>query len=109
MTEVVWAKEDEWEEILEFNIAMAWETERKSLSAEVVELGVKSVFHNSGHGRYVVARIDGELVGQAMITFEWSDWRNGQIWWLQSVYVRPEYRRRGVFREIYRTVERYAR
>jgi ribosomal protein S18 acetylase RimI-like enzyme len=66
------------------------------------------VFDNPARGFYTVAELNGEIVGQMMITFEWSDWRNGWFWWVQSVYVREDARRGGVFRAIYRAIEAQA-
>jgi ribosomal protein S18 acetylase RimI-like enzyme len=97
------------ETIVAFNRFMAQETEGKDLAVEVLLPGVRTVIGNSTLGRYFVACHDAELVGQLMITTEWSDWRNGQIWWIQSVYVRPDHRRRGVFRSLYRHAEGVAR
>jgi len=97
------------ETIVAFNRAMARETEGKDLAVEVLLPGVRTVIANSTLGRYFVACHGAELVGQLMITTEWSDWRNGQIWWIQSVYVRPDHRRRGVFRALYRHAEQVAR
>ncbi len=91
--------------IMTFNRRMAQETEGKDLSLDVLGAGVRAVIENQTLGRYFVACRDGEIVGQLMLTTEWSDWRNGQIWWIQSVYVRPEFRRSGVFRALYRHVE----
>jgi ribosomal protein S18 acetylase RimI-like enzyme len=91
-------------QLVEFNIAMARETEGKDLSADVVSAGVRSLFDNPQHGFYVVARVGGEVVGALMVTTEWSDWRNGEFWWIQSVYVMPEFRRRGIYRKLYRFV-----
>jgi GNAT superfamily N-acetyltransferase len=91
------------------NIAMALEAEHKRLDPATVQHGVKAVFDVPGRGRYFVAEIGGKVVGQAMHTYEWSDWRNGSFWWLQSVYVAPVARRTGVFREIYRFIERLAK
>ena len=91
------------------NIAMALEAEHKRLDLATVQHGVKAVFDEPGRGRYFVAEIGGKVVGQAMYTYEWSDWRNGNFWWLQSVYVAPVARRTGVFREIYGFLERLAK
>jgi hypothetical protein len=74
--------------IVAFNRAMAQETERKDLALKVLLPGVRTVIENPTLGRYFVACRGDEVVGQLMITTEWSDWRNGQIWWIQSVYVR---------------------
>ena len=94
--------------IVDFNAAMALETESKTLPRQMLHAGVTAVFDKPGRGFYRVAEIDGETVGCLMVTFEWSDWRNGDWWWLQSVYVKPEFRRYGVFRAMYAHVERDA-
>jgi ribosomal protein S18 acetylase RimI-like enzyme len=87
--------------IVKFNVAMALETEHKELLLPVVTRGVRALFENPQHGFYLVAETADEVVGCLMITYEWSDWRCGVFWWLQSVYVKPEFRRRGVFRKLY--------
>jgi ribosomal protein S18 acetylase RimI-like enzyme len=84
-----------------FNIAMAHETEGKRLLPEVVARGVRRLLAEPALGFYLVAVAQGEVVAALMVTTEWSDWRNGRFWWLQSVYVRPAWRRRGVFRALY--------
>ncbi len=91
------------------NAAMALETEHKRLDPAIVRAGVQAAFDDPGRGRYFVAEIGGKVVGQLMITFEWSDWRNGVFWWIQSVYVAPPARRQGVFRAMYAHVERLAK
>lgn len=88
--------------IVDANCRMALETEDLMLDRPTVELGVAAVLHDPTRGLYFLAEQDGRPVGQLMITFEWSDWRNGNLWWLQSVYVVPEFRRRGVFTALYR-------
>lgn len=91
--------------IARFNLAMAQETEGKALDPATLEAGVRRVFDQPGHGRYLVAESDqNAVVGCLMITYEWSDWRNGQVWWVQSVYVDPAHRRRGVFKQLYHAV-----
>ena len=94
--------------IANHNTAMAEETEAKLLDPAIVGPGVEALFDDSSLGRYWVAESDGQVVGQIMVTYEWSDWRNGLIWWIQSVYVRPESRRQGVFSALYRHVESLA-
>jgi GNAT superfamily N-acetyltransferase len=94
--------------LVKFNEAIAWETEEKKLDTAVLTTGVRAVFDNPARGFYTVAELNGEIVGQMMITFEWSDWRNGWFWWVQSVYVREDARRGGVFRAIYRAIEAQA-
>jgi len=88
-----------------YNSAMATETEGKALDASLIGPGVASVLDDASKGRYWVAEAEGRIVGQLMVTYEWSDWRNGTIWWIQSVYVHPDWRRKGVFRALYRHVE----
>ena len=92
-----------------FNQAMAQETEAKVLRDAVVLPGVEAVLRDAGHGFYVVADTGREVVGSLLVTNEWSDWRNGRIWWIQSVYVRPRHRRRGVYRALHEFVRARAR
>ena len=92
---------DDWPIIAEFNCRLAEESEAKKLDRETVDAGVRALLADGRKGRYLLAVIDGRVVGQLMHTFEWSDWRNGDIWWLQSVYVETEFRRHGVFRTLY--------
>jgi GNAT superfamily N-acetyltransferase len=91
--------------ILAFQIAMARETEDVELEREVTSRGVHAVFADPSHGRYFVAESDGRVVASLMITYEWSDWRNGVVWWIQSVYVVPEFRRKGVYAGLYQHVK----
>ncbi len=91
--------------VAEFNQAMAWETERKELNPAVVQAGVLAVINEPRRGFYLVAERAGQVVGGLMITYEWSDWRNADFWWIQSVYVRPEARRQGVYAALYREIE----
>lgn len=86
------------ETIAELNTAMAWETEQKQLNPPTIRRGIRTVMEDADYGFYVVAECDGAVVGCLMITFEWSDWRSALFWWIQSLYVRPQYRRRGVFK-----------
>jgi len=92
-----------------FNQAMALETEAKDLRDEVALSGVQAALRNPVHGFYVVAETGREVVGALLVTYEWSDWRNGRIWWIQSVYVRPGHRRRGVYRALHEFVRDRAR
>jgi ribosomal protein S18 acetylase RimI-like enzyme len=87
---------------------MAEETEGRRLDPAVVGPGVAAVLGSPEKGRYWVAETAGVVVGQLMVTYEWSDWRNGLLWWIQSVYVHPDYRRKGVFSSLYRHVESLA-
>jgi len=99
------ARRDDAADIARFNAAMALETEHKLLDAATLRAGVDAVFATPGHGFYLVAENHGTTAGCLMVTYEWSDWRNGQWWWLQSVYVEPPSRRFGVFRALYAEVE----
>ena len=83
--------------VVAFNAAMARETEDKTLDMDLLSKGVSAVLAQDGLGFYLMAEMDGRAVGQLMITTEWSDWRNGYFWWIQSVYVDADYRRRGVY------------
>ena len=94
--------------LIEFNRAMALETERKELLPEVIGAGVRALLANPAAGFYLVAEADGQVIGALMLTMEWSDWRNGSFWWIQSVYVRPEARRQGIYRRLYRHVQEMA-
>ena len=94
--------------LVEFNQAMALETEGKHLSSEVLSKGVAAVFDDPQKGFYVVAEDQDRVVGCLLITFEWSDWRNGWFWWIQSVYVRPEARGKSVYSKLYAFVKQIA-
>ncbi len=87
--------------IRDFQLAMAMETENLELDTERVTRGVEAVFSGEGRGRYFVSEAGGRVIASLLITYEWSDWRNADIWWFQSVYVIPEFRRMGVFRTMY--------
>jgi GNAT superfamily N-acetyltransferase len=92
------------------NEAMALETEHKRLDPQTIRHGVRAVLADPAQGRYFVAEdLRGNAVGQLMITYEWSDWRNGQFWWFQSVYVVPVARRKGVFQALYGHVDALVR
>jgi len=95
--------------LVDFNQAMALETEGKHLEAEVLRQGVEAVFGDERKGFYVVAEEDGRIVGGLMVTFEWSDWRNSWFWWIQSVYILPEGRGKGTYSRLYDFVRERAR
>lgn len=99
------ATADDWQTIVDFNIRLAAETEHLRLDRATVEAGVQAALADPTKARYFVAVVEGRVVGQLMHTFEWSDWRNGQIWWLQSVYVHPDFRGRGVFQRLFRFLQ----
>lgn len=91
--------------LVAWNAAMAAETEGKPLDASTLEAGVRAVFDDPRRGFYLVAEQAGEAVASVLVTYEWSDWRNGDFWWIQSVYVVPGARRQGVFRALYAAVQ----
>jgi ribosomal protein S18 acetylase RimI-like enzyme len=103
------AVQDDADKLVEFNLWMAMETEGTQLDPEVLASGVRAVLQNSTLGFYLVAEVDKKVIGCLMVTTEWSDWRNGAFWWIQSVYVMRDNRRRGVFSALYQEVRRRAR
>lgn len=95
--------------ITRFNLCLAQETEELRLDPATVRAGVEAILSDTAKGLYYVAELGARVVGQVMITYEWSDWRNGNIWWLQSVYVEREFREQGVFRALFHFLEQAAR
>lgn len=87
--------------IADYQVKMAWETEQLKLDPPTVELGVAAVFDDPSKGKYWLAEVDGEVAGCLLTVPEWSDWRNGTVLWIHSVYVKPEFRKHGVFRKLY--------
>ena len=103
------ANRDDINTIVNFNSAMAMETEHKSLDTDTVYKGVLELLNNSEHGFYLIAESDSIPVGQLMITKEWSDWRNGDFWWIQSVYIQPVYRKNNIYRKLYDKANKLAK
>jgi len=103
------ARPDDVEALTEGNVALAAETEGKRLDTDTVRRGVQAAFDDPAKGFYLVAEQERRVVGQLMITYEWSDWRNADYWWVQSVYVWPDARRRGVFRALHTRMAEMAR
>ena len=95
-------------EIASFNQTMAKETEEKVLQPDVIFAGVNTLLKDPSQGFYIVAELDSKVVGCLMITREWSDWRNGVFWWIQSVFIQEEYRRRGIYRRMYEFIKELA-
>lgn len=95
------AKPSDAETIIDFQQKMAWETERITLDPDILRKGVHAVFTNINCGQYWVAEDEGFVIASLLITYEWSDWRNSNVWWFQSVYVLPALRRQGIFRGMY--------
>jgi len=101
MTSIRKATSSDASPIIDFQLKMAWETEQMTLRQETVTKGVNAVFADPSRGQYYVADAGGQVVASLLITYEWSDWRNCNVWWFQSVYVLPEFRRQGIFRKMY--------
>ena len=99
---------DDAETIAKFNRNMAIETENKDLDENVVNSGVLTMLENPNLGFYLIAEDNNKIVGSLMITTEWSDWRNAQYWWIQSVYVMPMFRKQGIYRSLYEHVKMMA-
>lgn len=97
------------EVVAEFNRRLAEETEGKALDVTVLRAGVTKALADPNRADYFVCEEEGAVVGQLMLTREWSDWRDGWIWWIQSVYVRSDARGRGVFRRLYEHVQARAK
>jgi GNAT superfamily N-acetyltransferase len=102
------AKPTDAPSIIDFQLKMAWETEEIKLKPEIVTKGVQAVFEDYSRGQYYVAEDYGRVIASLLITYEWSDWRNCNVWWFQSVYVVPEFRRKGVFSKMYNHVREQA-
>lgn len=98
------AKYQDKEIIAGFQVAMALETENLLLDITIVNKGVEAVFDDRSKGTYFVAEKESKVVGSLLITYEWSDWRNGVVWWIQSVFINPEFRGIGIFPEMYRHI-----
>lgn len=91
--------------IISFQQKMAWETEQMTLAPDIISKGVNAVFANPSHGQYWVAENENGVAASLLITYEWSDWRNCNVWWFQSVYVLPEFRRKGIFRSMFQHIK----
>lgn len=105
MITILLARENDLNDIVQFQEKMALETENLVLDPVQLNQGVKNVFLDESKGFYLIAKVEAKTVGCLLITKEWSDWRNKMIFWIQSVYVLPEYREKGVFRTMYRYVK----
>ena len=103
------AQLDDLQNIVDFQVAMAWETEEVRLDPQTCAAGVRAVFQNSSLGQYYIAESESRVVGVTLTTYEWSEWRNGVVWWIQSVYVAPGARRQGIYAGLYRHVQGLAR
>jgi ribosomal protein S18 acetylase RimI-like enzyme len=97
-------KADDLDTLVGFMIAMAKETEDLSLQADVLKPGIKAALVDSHKGVYYIAEIEGKIAGSLMTTYEWSDWRNAWILWVQSVYTQPDFRGKGVYKALYQNL-----
>jgi GNAT superfamily N-acetyltransferase len=104
-----WANDGDVPRLVEFNARLAAETEGMTLDPATLERGIRRLLADDRKGRYLVAEHQGEIVGQLMHTYEWSDWRDGDIWWIQSVYVAEPYRRFGIYRRLHDHLREQAR
>lgn len=102
------ATPEDRDRIVLFNQALARETEGRMLDRDVLAAGVAELLSDPSHGQYFVAEDGGEVVGQLAVTREWSDWRNGDIWWIQSVYIARDHRRRGIYQALHAHVREAA-
>ena len=87
--------------IVDFQVRMAKETEQIDLDRDIVNKGVIAVLNSPEKGIYFVAESENKIIASLLITFEWSDWRNGNVYWIHSIYVLPEFRKKGVFKTMY--------
>ena len=95
--------------LVSFNAAMAQESEDKGLDEKVLTAGIGYLIDHPDEGHYLIAEDENAPVGTLMVTFEWSDWRNGRFWWIQSVYVESNYRRRGVYSALHDAIRQQAK
>ena len=109
MRKIIKANKNHIEIITQYNILMAQETENKKLEYQTVRKGVESVLNNPDKGTYYLCTEESEIIGQLMITKEWSDWRNCYFYWIQSVYTNPSKRGTGVFKELFNHILKIAR
>jgi GNAT superfamily N-acetyltransferase len=102
------ARPADLEALVVSNAALAAESEGVRLDIDTLRQGIAALLESRAPGQYFVAELDGRVVGQLLTTYEWSDWRNRMVWWIQSVYVAPEVRQRGVLRALYERARREA-
>ena len=102
------AKPEDASIIVRFQLQMALETEDLELNPETVGKGVSAVFDDASKGIYHVVVVEGHVIASLLITYEWSEWRNGQVWWIQSVYVEKDFRGQGIFKQLYTYIQSLA-
>ena len=99
------ANPDDITVLVEFQQRLAYESENLALDLQTVRKGVQAMFDDPTKGAYFVAELDGAITGCHSVTYEWSDWRNGTVWWIQSVYVVEKYRKHGVFKAMFQNLQ----
>lgn len=105
MVRIRQARNQDKEVLKKFQLQMAWETERLQLDKDALDKGLETVLSDPSKGKYFLAEVKGIVIACLMLTPEWSDWRNGTVWWIQSVYVINEHRRKGTYRKLYEHVK----
>ena len=106
--DITTGKPEDIQDIAQFQVDMAQESEGTTLDIQTVIPGVTAAVNDPQKGTYIIARADGKPIGSLMLTREWSDWTNRWYWWIQSVYVRPEYRGKGAYRAMYAKIKEMA-
>ncbi len=106
--DITTGKTEDIQDIAQFQVDMAQESEGTTLNIQTVIPGVTAAVNDPQKGTYIIARADGKPIGSLMLTREWSDWTNRWYWWIQSVYVRPEYRGKGAYRAMYAKIKEMA-
>ena len=106
---IVRGEMDDIESIVQFQAKMAMESEGTTLDLEKVTKGVTAAMNDESKGIYWVAKVNGKAIGSLMVTREWSDWNNEWYWWIQSVFVLPDYRKHGVYKAMYSTLKEVAK
>ena len=106
--DITTGKPEDIKDIAQFQVDMAQESEGTTLDIQTVIPGVTAAVNDPQKGTYIIARADGKPIGSLMLTREWSDWTNRWYWWIQSVYVRPEYRGKGAYRAMYAKIKEMA-
>lgn len=102
------AENSDLQALVQFNVAMAKETEGRELDVDTLTQGVGRLLNSPEKGFYLVADIDGVIAGSLMVTFEWSDWQAKDYYWIQSVYIMPQHRRKGIYKQLYQAVKNSA-
>ncbi len=105
MIKIRTATPEDLEQIIDFQMEMAMETENLQLNSETLRKGISAIFDDPYKGRYYFAEMNGQVAGMLMTTFEWSDWRAATVLWIQSVYVRKEFREKGIYKSLYTNIQ----